>query len=401
MPDSTKQPEPPAVQVEDNILENPVISNDGLKAMAQKFRELSTETPATPAPGAAPDAGQAKGAGDKTSVAPAEPKPESKAPLAGEKRKPSKEESFRELEQARNDFRDRAEKLSGEKSELEKQLTTIRSELDGLKKSIPTDPNELQKQLTEREALKKERDELIEKIEAISFEKSPRFQNWYNGERDKHLKVALRQFPANLRAKAEELLKNGEASTELDELMEPLGKTSKRLVDGALEALAKLEIERADALEKGREKYRELQAHEQEEQQKQQEQRRTRLNQAAEMALSKASTLEAFQPKEGDPEHNSAVDQRKAFVRGFVTGQLDQETALLVPAAAAQWLYAKQTTIPSLQKRVAELEGMVKELQQSSPDMRSGSGGKPQPKSDNSGKPGSFASDVMSKMGYT
>lgn len=360
-------------------LANPAIDDSGLKAMAAKFkaemsgaRPATTETAPDPSKMAAPPK-----AAEPPKEAPAEPTTETAqpnpTPLPGREPAP-KRADFKALEQARDEFKTKAEKLQLERDETAKRLKALEDEYGSLKKVLPTEPTEIQKALEEREKLAKEREQLIATVETVNLERSPRFQNWFTSERDKHLRVALKHVPAAQQEAVKDILLNNPADPKLDEILEPLSKTAQRLVTGAIEGLEKLKMEREEALSKGSEKWKELQAHERAEAEKAANARKAQMQKLADAAIARARNLPAFQQRDGDEAHNSAIKEREAIVKATVLGQLDEDTMVAVPGMALEGLRLRDHVVPALEKKIAEQEKLIKSLQQASPSMGDGVG---------------------------
>lgn len=367
---------------------NPAIGNSDIKRIAEAFRENMKQVPtaAKPAPAEPAQSDLAKGAAIQAPPAekPPEtkPAPETKAPeKPADKPNPDqlptstpkfKAADWKALENARDSFKQEAEKHRAELEATKKRLSEIENEFGTLKKTLPSEPSEIQKALQEREQLAKEREELLKTVATVNLERSPQFQNWYKTEIDKHLKVALRGIPADKQDRVKDILLNNPTDPELDAILEPLSNATKRLVDGAIAGLESVKVQRDDALAKGADNWKQLQQHEAQEAAKKAEAQKSRMLKIADTALSRARTLSAFQPKDGDAEHNARIAEREAFVKALVLGEIDEETAVAVPAAAVQMLYLKDTVVPALEKRNAELEALVKQLQTASPSIADG-----------------------------
>lgn len=400
----------PALSIAPTALPNPVINNDGIKAMAARFNQEMK-----PIREAAKDAGKAAPDPSKMAPAPtappakdatpakAEPPPQQPNPqqLEGSMSNPRRAD-FRALEQARDDFKRQAEEAKAAAKAAAEEAKAHREALENIKKGLPADPAEVQKALTEREQLAKEREELLGLVETANLERSPRFQNWWTTETEQHLKTAERYVSADKRADLRRLLMeppSTERDAKLDEIVEALPNTSKRLVYSAAEQLETVKLKREEALTQGSVRWKELQAHEKAEAAKATAATKAYQERLAATALARARNLEAFQRKDGDEAHNAEVAQREALVQAMVHGQLDEETAVAVPGAAIQYLYYRDNVVPNLQRTITEQAELIKKLQSAGPSV---SDGRATPastgKTPDEGKGSDFASRVKELM---
>lgn len=375
--------------------------DSNIKAMAAKFRSLTT-----PEPPKAPTETPAEPPKDKPADKPAE-KP---APTATDKpadpeipdvkldaSSPVTRDHYKRLEQARDSYKERAEKYRKDHEAAMARAKQLEDDLNKTKAALPPNLEEVQKALADSKRIADEHKALTEQLETINLERSPRFQNWWKSETTKHIKVAQAHVPAEHREEFAKLMlapPSPERDAALDAILEPLSNTAKRLAGGALEQLESLKIQRDEALTRGSERYRELQAFEKAEAEKVAKERQARVQSLSDEALRRAKAgFSAFQPT-GDPAKDAELAGREAFVRAAVAGKLDEDILLNVPAAAVEYVHLRDTVIPALKAELEKQNALIKQLQGSGP--RGSDGRSPTTKTEEPAKDGnSFAQKVL------
>lgn len=401
----------PSAAAEPKGLSNPVIDDTNIKAMAAKFREnWTTEKPkpetepdpskmAPPPPAKTeppkPDAAAATtpATTDKPAVSPEDdiPGPDATVPLS--------RQNWQKLHASRNDVRAKLEREEKKAAEALAKAQTLETELGKLKSGIPSDIEALKSAAAEKEKLAKEHAELLAQVETLNLERSPRFQNWWKTETSKHLAIAQRHVPAAQREELKDLLlapPSPERDAKLDAIIEPLSGTAKRLINGAVEQLEIVKIQREEALTKGSENWSKLQEADRAERAKTESQVAQRVAALTDKALTTARRLPSFQVDPNDPASSESVKANEAWVRSVVAGHVDEETATLIPAAAVEYLRLTQKEIPRLTAEIAKRDALIKQLQSASPSPGDASGGRAAPPEAPSGT--SFASKVRNLM---
>lgn len=377
-------------------LDNPVLSSDRLKAMGDLFRKehpvasqpgqsVTPPLPAKPAapvvddlpttrqssraltePASAPVAAAPATASTPPTDAPAAPAIDPSATMS-----PRSREHFKRIEEARDAFKTQATEAKRQVEELAAKIKPLEEELAKLK-TTPAVPelDELRTKATRAEQLEAENKQLLERLETINLEHSPRFQNWWKTETEKHVKLAQRNVPADKREELGKLLLEP-ASTErdaaIDAIIEPLGKTAQRLINGAIEQLEMVKQTREDSLAQGSERYKQLMAKEAEERTAAQRQSQAALDRITQAALNRASALEAFKPIDGNTEHNEAINARREFVKALVAGKVDEDVAVAIPGLAFEALHLRDTVVPALRRDLDAANAIIKQLQSAGP----------------------------------
>lgn len=385
-------------------LSNPVLNPERMKGMAEKFRELTgqkkpdknapppPQPPTTSPPDAVPQA-ITKPAPAPTVQAPppVAPKP---APAKSEPPKPptpekvepkpaapeppvefdpshlstSAREGFKRLQQSRDDFKKQLDERSHAFEEATARLKALEKELADTKSALPPDIEVLRKAVTERDELKKQAEDLTKQVETINLERSPRFQNWWKTETDKHIKAAQRSLPSEKREELAKLMNESpstERSAAIEALYEGLPSRDQAKINREIDAMDDLREQREEALRQGSEQWKKLKEHEQQESHKVEETKKATLKRLSDGAVERARNLSSFQASD-DATHNATVRENEAFVRAFVGGQLDEETMLVVPGMAVEAL-ALQEQVKTLTAELAKRDEAIKSLQAASP----------------------------------
>jgi len=415
MPATLNEPIPvdEPIAIHDPPPSNPVFDDSNIKAMAAKFKTNWSQAPAdgkvgsgTPAPDK-PSGDGKPGAEPSKDSAPV-PVDKTVQPLASDDEpdiaptEPLNRERWKKLYQSKESHKARAEALKAERETLAAKAAALESDLAKTKAALPPNLEEVQKAIADSKRIAEENKRLTETIETVNFEKSPRFQNWWNAETEKHIKVGQAHIPPEHREEFRKLLlapSSPERNAALDAIVEPLPPTSKRLATGALEQIESLKIQREEALTRGSEKWKELQAHERAETERKKGESIARLQQISDEAVRRAKAgFSAFQPT-GDATADAEIVQREAFIRSVVAGKLDEDTMLNIPAAAVEMLHLRDKVVPGLRAELAKQAELIKQLQGTSPRAGDGKGGASRPAEDKSEKEGtSFAGRVKALM---
>lgn len=419
-------------------LANPVLDDSNIKSMAAKFREnwqpkpgapttpnpdpsrmrpepaapvtrqvtleparpkAGEPVPAPETPAAAKPAEQPAKPETAPSPAPAEaaapdpdiPPPEHAGPLSSK--------NWKKLHESRNNIRGLLERERKTREAAEARAQALEAETAKFK-GLPLEPAKIAETLAERDRLAKEHDALIAQLETVNLERSPRFQSWWTSETGKHLKLAERAVPAAAREEVKRLLMepfSTERDSRLAELTAELPEPTKRTLYSALEHLDSVKLQREEALTKGSEHWKQLQEAERLERVKADQAAAAARDRLTNSALTVAKSFSAFQPIAEDAAHNAEIPQREAFIRAAVSGQLDEDVAVSLPAAAVEYLHLANKVVPALRAELAKRDELIKQLQNASPAPGDGSAGgtrEPEP------EPGSaFVTAVRKAMG--
>lgn len=326
---------------------------------------------------------------------PAEPEPEAPAEIKSN----AGRESWKRLSQSTKEFREQAAQRTKDLEAAQTKLKEMEETL-GKYSKLPVAPDEIAKAIEERDKLSKEVAEVIGQLETVKLQESPRFKNWWSSETKKHIDIVTRMVPTDKREEIAKLMlepTSVTATARIDELLEGLGNSPRRMVERAWENLEALKAQREEALTKGSERYRELQAFEAGERQKQENAAKLRREQLATAALTKARNYDAFKPDPKDPDKAASITQYESFVQSAVRGELPEDLMLTMPGLAAQALYQQDKVIPGLRSELAKANELIKQLQGAGPKPSTGASGSA-PALDQAPPGSEFAAKVKAAM---
>lgn len=357
-------------------LENPVLGDDSIKRMAEVFRREYQPKSATPDPPVAEAKPEPPKPEPKPEQAPAAPKPEGDDDHVDTSRwSQSARENFERLAQSRKELKRQTEEGRKALEQHMQRIKDLEAEV-GKYKALPVDPTEWQKTKEERDRLAKENQQAIEQLETLNLERSPRFQNWWQTETGKYVKRIEQMVPADKRSELSKLVMEPASITRdaaIEEITAELTSTTKDRLRRAMDGLDEVKAQREEALQKGSERYKELQEHEKVERAKAEQTAKQRREQLAAAAIAKAEMLEAFKERPDDKDDAVEIPARKAFVKAMISGEVDEDVMLAVPGMAVEGLYLKNKVIPSLRSEIAKRDELIKQLQGSSPKPSEGS----------------------------
>lgn len=278
--------------------------------------------PAKPqAPAAAP-AVPAKPASGKVPVAPAAPvapAPAPAAPAAPDDADLPREfrpgsvraEQWNKMHATRDALRAERDQLKAKYEEATQKLST----------AVPSE--DLTKQL---QALKAERDTYLEKLEAVAFERSPRFEAAFKPRIDAAVSLAKSSVGPEHATKVEQLLSLPDSefrNVQLNSLAEGLSPLALGKLANAIAEVDKVNNERASIAAKGSEIWRQWQQEAQASQTQQQHLSSQEAQQVFASEFDGWKDFEMFKEKPGDAAHNQAVAQRLATAKSIFSGGLD------------------------------------------------------------------------------
>ncbi len=385
---------------------NPVISKERLTQYRTLLDKASGNAPAAAEPAAAPAAtpaarvpltapsgptsreraralpGEEPAAAPAPVAEPAAPAAEPEAPPAFDASSlisPRQREHFKRLEQARNSFKERAEKAEKALAEREARLHPLEEEVTKLRTATPADLESVRAAAAKADALAAENAKLLAKVESIDFERSDRFQNWWKEATESNIKLAQRHVAPEHRDKLGKLLMEEpsmERSKALGEILEGADEASKLVIAGAMKDVEVAKIKRAEALAENSGSLQKLRAVEANERAQQERALAARRDQITQAALNRAAQFDAFKPIEGDADHNASIEVKRDFIRAAISGQLDEDIAVSLPGLAFEAVHLRDKVLPALRAELEKERALVKQLQSAGAPPR-GSGGSP------------------------
>lgn len=272
--------------------------------------------------------------------------------------------------------------LRVERDTFKQQLAEAQAKLQS---AVPNE--QLQQQFT---TLKQERDAFLEKLEAVAFERSPRFEAMFKPRVEAAISLAKNALGPEHATKIEQLLSMPDSefrNVQLNALAEGLPPLALGKLANAIGEVDRANSERAALAAKGSEQWRAWQQEEQQRQQGQFEASSQQIEQAFNSEFAGWKDFEMFREKPGDTAHNTAVQQRIATAKGILSGGLDPQEL----SRAALWATLGPDLIGALtaeRQRAGALEQELASLRAAQPG----------PGSDN-GAPAAN-DDVDSSLGY-
>lgn len=261
---------------------------------------------------------------------------------------------------------------------LKSQIKAKEAEIFGLKKKVEevshTQPVITQTpsiDVKEFERLKTEREQLVDQIERVSLEASPRFKAKFDkvtteieasakdaaGEKAEEALSLLKMTPSKYRKE------------KLNEIVADLGPADQSALVIAFARMDQARAEKEDVLNNHREYIQQLQSEELAKQQEQQSLAQAKREYIIKQAMEVAKDFEAFQHKEDDPTHNAEADEYRSEVAAFINGQIDETHSAFLPILAAEGQYLKAKKIPALEAKIKELETVINEMKGSNPKL--------------------------------
>ncbi len=281
--------------------------------------------------------------------------------------------------------KERDEKIN----ELSKQIESLNQQITGSTTS------------KELEAIKKERDELSERIALLNVAEHPKFKAHFDGRRNTQLEIA-KKILGDQAGRFESLvnLPEGEyKDSQLEELVSGLGTIAQGRIANVINSLAQIDAERSNEIANWKQNRQRIEAEETTQRETATNKRKEELavlNKEFEGAIAKAQDKEngfpAFVKRENDEAWNTKVDKRIEYAKALFSGQIDKPTAFqaIINAAAFDGVIGQNL---DLIKENARLNEVIKGMKAASPTI---TGGQPE-----AGGDGETASDEEVKEGMT
>lgn len=308
-----------------------------------------------------------------TNGTPPEPKPDmgttdkvaEPAGEPGEEKWPRTATEWKKFKEAR---KERETQLTGELDLTRKQIKEMEAKLASASNSV--DPKEL-------DVLKKERDELSERLRLTAVERHPDFQRHFDSKINAQLELAKRIVGPEKADAAIRLLKSEDGAwkdQQIEELVADLPPLKQSQIGGVLNALAEINTNKAGVLSNAKEHYDKLMG----EQKAQEKQRVATFQKAFSDALTKAQDpkdgIVVFQKREGDEAWNQGVEQRIKAATELLSGQPNPgqivEAALNAVSFSAVLEHAKaiHTENQTLRAQIAELSKASPKIEGKQPE---------------------------------
>lgn len=249
----------------------------------------------------------------------------------------------------------------------EKKLQAAIAEIESLKKNGNTP--------ADYEQIKKERGEFEEIIKVSTVERHPDFIRYFSKKVEEATNLAVDIAGADNKAAVEAALKMQDGPAKdaaIDEILSLLPQYKAVQLGAALAQFPAIERERQSELKKAPESYAKLEQQKAATAAEQTKQSQERMAADLKLAETAALELESFKEIEGNAEHNSQVANRKAFLKEFHSGNINEKMRPLIPVMVADYLHLKNTVFPNMNKQITAMQEQLKSLQKAAPALPSG-----------------------------
>lgn len=240
-----------------------------------------------------------------------------------------------------------------------KELESVRKEIEQVKKAGPS---------PELDSLKKERDELSERLRIADVTSHPKFKAYFENKTNAQIELAKRVVGTLNADRIVELLKAPD-STLRDRQIEELSAELSPLVQSRLGAiinqLADIDNEKQSEISKARESYDSIQA----EKTNAAKQSQAQYEQDFEALVKEAQKGPLFQTKEGDEAWNAGVKSRLDTARTLLFGNPGSDVVMKAAMAAVS-LPAVIQGYQNLQSENEKLQAQIKELSSAQPKVQ-------------------------------
>lgn len=217
--------------------------------------------------------------------------------------------------------------------------------------------------------LQQERDQYRAQLQSIAIERDPAFDKEFSAQRTTVLTLAKNAAGPELAGKIDEFLSlppGKQRDTAIQAVMEALPSYKQVMLGSALADLDKIALTRESKIAESRANWEKLQAQAHAEQLATEARQKAVLEDTIAKWADPKKGFGIFAHKEGDPDHNAAVDSTLALARDIYHGNLDYAEM----AKAALWAGAAGSLlkhIESLQSTVAERDAEIAKLTGQSP----------------------------------
>lgn len=312
----------------------------------------------------------------KPNPEPSKPDEKAKQPEPVKETEPQNEDGQDKWPRSAKDWEARKSKQAERQKAIEAERDAIKAERDAVKAEIET----LKKQgpSPELEALKKERDELSDRLRLVAVTEHPKFKAYFENKTNAQIELAKRTVGTERAARVEEILKMAPSEhrdMQLEEFAADLTDFKRSQLGSVVMALSQIQQERETEVTKARDNYKAMSESQEKAQtearQKIQQQSEKSFNDKVNLAQDAKGGLFVFQKRDGDTEWNKGVDNRIEEAKRLMFGQ---GTPDLIAEAALRAV-SLPVVLQTLIKRDEELSGLreqIKALSASAPTVKSG-----------------------------
>lgn len=252
-------------------------------------------------------------------------------------------------------------KRESERDQFKTELETTKQEIEKLRKQGPS---------PELDTLRKERDELSEKLKLIDVREHPEFKRRFDGKTTAQLEMAKRIVGADKADKITALLKLPDSqyrNEQIEALSADLSVMQQGRLANVINALGEIESERDGEIAKAKADFERMKTEQGEKAKTEQAQFQAQSEKAFNELVKEAQEKNPlFQIKENDQEWNNGVKSRIEAAKGLLFGQTGQDT-LMKAAMAAVSVPVIVGAYQGVVEENKKLQAQIKELTAAQP----------------------------------
>jgi len=242
-------------------------------------------------------------------------------------------------------------------------------------RKISVDAKQLEKARSEAKAIADEKEKLQDELHKVALERSPKFNDFFQ-KKFEDATARIRDAVGTENADRTEQLMKLPPSTwrkeRLNEIREEISGFDAGQFDVAISEFDSARRDRDEQIKNSKENYKKLQEIEL---QAAESSRLSRLSQneasAAKILAIAREAAPSFKPGD-DAEHNAFVQESEQFLNKFFKNELSDTDLAMLPVMAREARRLGERVVPSMAKKISELEAALKNYQRSSPTPSSG-----------------------------
>lgn len=262
------------------------------------------------------------------------------------------------------------EVLTKEKETLATELANVRKEIETLRKQGPS---------PELDSLRKERDELDDRLKLVAVENHPKFKAYFENKTNAQIELAKRIVGPEKSDRVVEILKMTDSpykNERMNELVLELNQMEVSRIGGVVNELAKLGQERESEIANARQSYETMQKQQVEQSRALTDRQRQELAKGFDALVGQAREIKhsanVFQPREGDADWNKGVEERIAQAREIAFGANTKPEDLMRASLAYAALPKLMELGQAQEAELTSLREQVKKLSAAGPALKNG-----------------------------
>lgn len=265
--------------------------------------------------------------------------------------------------------KEREEAIAKERDAIKAERDSVKAEIEKLQKQGPS---------ADLEALKKERDELSEKLRLVAVENHPKFKAHFEGRTNAQIELAKRIVGTEKATRIAEILKTPEGAwrdSQMDDFIADLNPMQQSRLGGVINALSEIGMEREREIANAKTTYERMTTEHKTAQERQQKEFKDNAEKAFSSELSSLEDAKnpagfLFQKKDGNEAWNKEITERVESAKNLLFGKSNPETLTRAAFHAAAFPAVLKYAIER-SEQVGKLEAQVKALTASNPTAES------------------------------